>query len=58
MMKDSMKNDLCLLILLPANDAAKRHCNQIESSSLCQIKMNSDYVQKGLIYTPPRKIKM
>ncbi|CAF3430909.1 unnamed protein product [Rotaria sp. Silwood1] len=46
-----MRNDLCLLILLPANNAARIYCNQIESSSICQIQMNNDHIQKGLIYT-------
>lgn len=46
---------LCLLILLPANDAARTYCNQIESSSLCQIQINSNNVQKGLIYKCMKK---
>ncbi|CAF0776065.1 unnamed protein product [Rotaria sordida] len=62
MIRDSIRNDLCLLILLPANNAARIYCNQIESSSICQIQMNNDYIQKGLIYTcikqQPTKIKM
>ncbi|CAF0903274.1 unnamed protein product [Rotaria sp. Silwood1] len=62
MITDSMRNDLCLLILLPANNAARIYCNQIESSSICQIQMNNDHIQKGLIYTciqqQSRKMKM
>ncbi|CAF2858139.1 unnamed protein product [Rotaria sp. Silwood2] len=62
MIKDSIRNDLCLLILLPANNAARIYCNKIESSSLCQVQMNDDHIQKGLIYTcikqQPIKIKM
>ncbi|CAF2067925.1 unnamed protein product [Rotaria magnacalcarata] len=50
MINHSIHNNLCLLILLPANDAARTYCDTIESSSLCQIQMNSDSIQKGLIY--------
>ncbi|CAF3035568.1 unnamed protein product [Rotaria socialis] len=50
MINHSIHNNLCLLILLPANDAARIYCNTIESSSLCRIQMNSDSIQKGLIY--------
>jgi hypothetical protein len=51
MIKYSNRNDLCLLILLPVNDAAKKYCNQTDSSLICQIQMDSDHIEKGLIYT-------
>ena len=51
MIKHTIENDLCLLILLPANDTARKYCNQMESSLLCQIQIDSNHSQKGLIYT-------
>jgi hypothetical protein len=51
-------NDLCLLILLPANEAAKTYCNQTKSSLICQIKMESNRIENGLIYTRIKRGKM
>ena len=52
MMKHSKRNDLCLLILVPANDAATKFCNQAKSSLICQIQIDSNRKnENGLIYT-------
>ncbi|CAF0885809.1 unnamed protein product [Adineta steineri] len=58
MIKYSNKNDLCLLILLPANNAARKYCNQIESSSTCQIQMDRNHMEKALVYTCINQTKM
>ncbi len=52
------ENDLCLLILLPANESARNYCNQIKSSLICQIKINSNRMVNGLIYTRIKRGKM
>ena len=54
-MSSSEREDLYLLILLPANDAARTYCHGMEPSRLCEIQTETNQTRTGVIYTHARQ---
>lgn len=54
-MNNLKQADLYFLILLPANEAARRSCQQMESSSRCEVQLDANHLQSGVIYTCRRQ---